>query len=95
MKMYTENAVPIDEVIENIYTVFGYELSNCKKVELELIAYAETYKPKLDDIWDEISSKLDSEAKVGSTCKKCYSEKNIEDGMCEYRIKIFEKESSC
>jgi ferredoxin-fold anticodon binding domain-containing protein len=95
MRKYTENTVPIDEVIENIYAVFGNELSNCKKVELELRVRAEAYKHKLDDIWDEISCKLDSEAKVESTCKKYYQGKNIEDGMCEYRVKIFEKESLC
>ncbi|MBD3842953.1 MAG: hypothetical protein IE909_13945, partial [Campylobacterales bacterium] len=87
--------VPIDEVIENIYTVFCYELRNCKKVELELRANAETYKHKLDDIWDKIRSKLKSDAKIESTCKKYYQDKNIEDDMCEYRINIFDKDSSC
>lgn len=93
--MYTENTVPIDEVIANIYAIFDYELKNCKKIELSLRANAEAYKHKLDNIWDEISRKLDNETMVSSACERYYKEKNIEDGMCEYRIKIYEKVTSC
>jgi len=93
--MYTENTVPINEVIENIYTVVGYDLRDCKKVELELRTNVGVYKNLLDYIWDEIWGQLNSEAMIISSCEKFYTEKNISDGMCEYRIRIFDKDSSC
>lgn len=43
----------------------------------------------------QIYGQLDSEAMITSTCKRWYTEKNIADGMCEYRIRLFDKESSC
>lgn len=95
MRMYTENTLPIDEVIENIYAVVGYDLRDCKKVELELRGNVGANKNLLDDIWDEILGQLGSEAMITSACEKWYTDKNIPDGMCEYRIKIFDKDSSC
>ncbi len=95
MKIYTENTVLISEVIKHLYTVVGHDLRDCKKVELELRANVGVYKNLLDDIWDEIYGQLDSEAMITSTCKRWYTEKNIADGMCEYRIRLFDKESSC
>lgn len=95
MRMYTEDLLPIYEVIENINAVIGYDLRDCKKVELELRANVGANKTLLDDIWDEIGGQLNSEAMINSTCEKCYTDKNIPDGMCEYRIKLFDNDSSC
>lgn len=95
MRMYTEDLLPIYEVIENINAVVGYDLRDCKKVELELRANVGANKTLLDDIWDGIRGQLNNEAMINSTCERWYTEKNIADGMCEYRIKLFDKDSSC
>lgn len=95
MRMYTEDLLPIYKVIENINAVVGYDLRDCKKVELELRANVGANKTLLDDIWDGIRGQLNNEAMINSTCERWYTEKNIADGMCEYRIKLFDKDSSC
>jgi len=91
MRIYTENIVPISEVVENIYALFGYELKECKKVELELRANVGVKKYLLDDIF----KKLSHEAINSSNCKIFYINKKIPNAMCEYRIKLFDKESLC
>ncbi|MEA3353108.1 MAG: hypothetical protein U9Q33_04745, partial [Campylobacterota bacterium] len=85
----------IDEVIESINAVFEDELKVCKKVELKLISNVGADKYLLDNIWNEIYKQLNSKAMINSTCERLYKEKNIADGMCEYRIKVFDKDSSC
>ena len=95
MRMYIEDTVKIDKVVESINAVFGEELKICKKVELKLISNVKADKYLLDNIWNEIYKQLNSKATINSSCEKLYSEKNIADRMCEYRIKLFDKDSSC
>jgi len=93
--MYTENIVPIVEVVENIYLVFGDELKWCNKVELELRANVGVNKYLLDNMRDNILKQLSSEVVTNSSCKIFYTDINIAKDMCEYRIRIFDKDTSC
>lgn len=95
MKMYAEEIVPIRDVRENINLMSGNELKECKKVELELRTNASAKKVLLDDIWDNICKELNSEALKNSTYNRSCEERNIPDGMCEYRVKIFDRKGSC
>lgn len=86
--MDAKNKVPINDVVQDIYAVIGYNLIDAKKIKLELKANVGVYKSLLDDIWNEILMQLNSEAMISSTCEIWYTEKNIPKEMCEYYIAI-------
>lgn len=93
MRMYTEGTTKVDKVAEEIYTLLGYELRECKKVELELEANVGKDQNILIDIWKDIWDYLGSVAIINSTCEIWFANKEIAQCMCKYRIKIYNKEN--
>ena len=88
--MYTEDTVKLEKVVQHIFELFKFELSNCKYIKLELRANVGVYKHKLDDIQDEVWHKLNSAAITNSTFEKFYADDNISDEECNYRIWIYQ-----
>jgi hypothetical protein len=87
MIISTENILPINEVMEDISSIIGYELRECKKVEFEIRANKRN-KEILEDICFEIWHKANCNINV-ETEIEYYISNNFTNNICEYRIKLF------
>jgi len=78
--------IKIDELKDNIFSKFGYEIMDAKKIELELSANIGYYKSYLDDLCFDIY------CQTGCTTNyhiKSYNDKNLNLNMCEFELRIY------
>jgi hypothetical protein len=87
MVISTGNLIAINKVLEDILSVIGYELRDCKKIEFE-IKSNKINKEILEDICFEIW--LNSNCNGNEKCNiEYYISNDLGDDMCEYSIKLY------